>query len=186
MSLLRLNLEHPAVDVAVSKSGTRLAVLSDRSLSVYTIGISIRPVPAPELLWRSDVLQGHVPRHVAFLGDERVCVLTDSWNEQESYLWSSQGEELICCGPILESGRISSLVTSLDNQKLYVQYQDGALYHVELGDDLTSSPPQTTLVFKASLFAPEVVVVQLEGKVRVYQLTQNLSLTVAASGFRPN
>jgi elongator complex protein 1 len=166
MSLHQLKLDYKAVDVAISKTGSRLAVLSDTDIAVYNMDLAKRPVPPPSLLWRSDAISGHVARHVAFLGDEQIYVLTDIWDEEESNLWMSEGEELIFRGPLLEPGRSSSLVTSVDYQKLYVHYQDGALYEVEGDDSQGPSPLQTTLIHKSPSFAPETRVVLFDGKVR--------------------
>jgi elongator complex protein 1 len=165
MSLHQLGLKHCAVDVAVSKSGTRLAVLSDNGVSLYSMDITKRPVPVPSLLWRSDSLEGHVPRHVTFLGDEQVCILTDSWDEPESCLWVSRGEELTLRGPILEPGRTASLFSSSDHGRLYVQFQDGKLYEVGLDEDQCPDPSQTSFVLKTPSFTPEVNVILLEGQV---------------------
>lgn len=166
MSLHQLSLEHKAVDVAVSKSGNRLAVLSGTNLAVYATDVNKRPVPVPSLLWRSDALQGHVPRHVAFVGDDQIFVLTDSWDEEESYLWTAQGQELIFRGPILEPGRLSSLVSSVDYQKLYLQFQDGALYEVAPEDGDSQGPVPAMLAQKMPAFTPELKVHDVVGQVR--------------------
>jgi elongator complex protein 1 len=110
MSLHTLKLEHKALDVALSGSGTRLAVLSDSDLAVYALDMKKRPIPKPSLLWRSDTIKSHCPRHVAFVGDDQVHVLTDDWDNNESCLWRSQDEELVLQGPLLEAGSASSLV----------------------------------------------------------------------------
>lgn len=161
MSLQQLSLESQAVDVALSMSGTRLAVLSDTHISVYATDMTKRPVPVPTLLWRENALDGHVPRHVAFLGDDKIFVLTDSWDEEESSLWTSTEEELVYRGPILEPGRVSSITSSVDYQKLYLHFQDGTLYEVEAPNE---SQPQTTQIHRFPTFAPEVRVVMLDDK----------------------
>jgi elongator complex protein 1 len=156
MSLHKLSLEHKAIDVAVSMSGTRLAVLSDIDLAVYALGMSKKPVQMPSLLWRSDAFKGHTPRHVAFVGDEQIFILTDDWDEEESSVWVSNDKELVCRGPILESGRVSSIVSSADYQKLYMQFQDGAIYEAGPINAESESPLLKTLVQKLPSFAPEV------------------------------
>jgi elongator complex protein 1 len=165
MSLHQLKLDNNAVDVALSKFGTRLAVLSDRDLAVYATDMTKRPVPLPQLLWRSDSLEGHVPRQVAFVGEEQVYVLSDSWHDEESNLWTSQGEELIFCGPLLESGRASSVITSVDYQTCYVQFEDGGLYGIQPDDGQNQMPLESKLVQKFPSFAPEARICLLDGKV---------------------
>jgi elongator complex protein 1 len=184
MALLQLKLERKAVDVTISKSGTRLAVLSDGKVAVYALDVTRRPVPMPSLLWSDEyVLEdlGHnAPRQVAFIGDEQVCVLTDNWDGYGSYLWTNEGDQqsLVQWGSVetymasLDSGSVSSLVTSVDAQKLYLQFQDGALYEVESIQQQVSS-----LVVKAPSFAPEVKVVEFDGKVRVRLCYAQLGLT---------
>lgn len=185
MSLHQLALENKAVDVALSKSGTRLAVLSDTDLAVYSMDLTKRPVPSPQLLWRSDSIQGHVARHVTFLGDDQVLVLTDTWDEEESNLWTSQSEELVFRGPVLESGRVSSIVSSVDYEKIYMQFQDGALYEVANDDADAQSPLQTTLVQGFPSFAPETRVIVMDGQVRPLIIDVSPGLTETAHCFRP-
>lgn len=171
MSLLRLNLSgNPADDIAISQSGVRLAVLSNEGCEVYAMDMNKKPITVPKCLWRHTFSGSHVPRHVAFIGDERLYILTDSWDEPESCLWAFQGQEPVMKSPILEAGRISSLVPSVDHEKLYLQYQDGSLCEVETGEDSTASSLQTTLVFRSTLFGPEVKVAEIEGKVGVLTL----------------
>jgi elongator complex protein 1 len=161
MSLHRLALEQKAVDVAVSASGTLLAVLSNTCLSVYAMDMSKRPVPMPSFLWRSNALEGHVPRHVAFVGDHQVSVLTDSWDEEESCLWTSENNELVFQGPILEPGRTSAVFPGVEYQNLYLQFQDGELYELASESQLL-----TRLIHKFPSFTPEVQVVSIDEKVR--------------------
>lgn len=179
MSLHQLRLDHKAVDVAVSKSGTRLAVLSDKDVAVYSMDITKRPVPKPSVVWRSSTLEGHVPRHVAFTGDEQIYVLTDSWDEEESYLWASQGEELVFRGPVLESGRISSLVSSVDYQRIYLQFQDGALYEVIADEGQSEGPFQASLVQKMTAFTPDIKVYAFDEKVRSLTIESRQDLIIS-------
>jgi elongator complex protein 1 len=164
MSLHQLILNKKTVDVALSMSGTRMAVLSDTDVAVYALDMQKRPIPLPYLLWRTDVLAS-CPRHVAFAGDEQVFVLTDDWDEQESCLWTNKGEKLVYKGRIEGPAQTSSIASGVDFQNLYVQYQDGSLHEAkieEAGDDL---PLQSSLVNKFPSFAPEARVVTLNEQV---------------------
>jgi elongator complex protein 1 len=165
MSLHTLALEQKPVDVALSMSGTRLAVLSDKDLAVYALDMSKRPVAKPALLWRSDALQGHSPRHVVFTGDEQIFVLTDSWDEDESCLWRSEGQELLPQGPIMEADHASFLSSSVDYQDVYVQLQNGALHHIDTDESSADLPPQTSLVHKFPAFSAEAKTVVADGQV---------------------
>jgi elongator complex protein 1 len=164
MSLHQLSLDKKAVDVALSMSGTRMAVLSDTDVAVYALDMKKRPIPLPSLLWRTDV-SASCPRHVAFAGDEQVFILTDDWDEQESCLWTNKGEELVCKGRIEGPAQTSSIASGVDFQSLYVQFQDGSLHKArteEVGDD---SLLQSNLINKFPSFAPEARVVTLKEQV---------------------
>lgn len=165
MSLQEIALNSKALDVALSMSGTRLAVLSDTAVTVYGLDLHRRPLPRPVFLWKSTALEGTCPRQVAFLGDEQVCVLTDSWDDGESHIWTSDGEELVQLGPILEAAKVSSLSSSLDFQKLHVLFQTGMLHEVLLGGRPGSSCVETSLVTTLPSFASEVRVTSIDGKV---------------------
>ena len=165
MSLHTLPLERKAVDVAFSGSSSRLAVLSDSKLTVYALDMHKRPLPKPSLMWRSDVLNGHCPRHVAFLDDETICVLTDSWDEDESSLWSSVGETLNYRGPLVELESVSSLFSSAEYNKLYIQFQNGALHELEELEPQNDLPPISSPIHRFPSLAPEVKVVSVEGQV---------------------
>ncbi|KAF2635875.1 elongator complex protein 1 [Massarina eburnea CBS 473.64] len=173
MSLQQLSLDKKALDVALSMSGTRLAVLSDSDLAVYTVDLKKRPVPVPTLLWRSKSLEEAYPRHVAFLGDDRVCILADNWDEEESSIWISEGEELLPKGPILEPGQVSSLTSGIDFQKVYVSFQNGSIHELLLGEAADDLPLQTSLALSLPSFSPEVKISILEGKPVAFGLTKS-------------
>jgi len=165
MSLYQLSLDYKAVDVALSMSGTRLAVLSDTDVAVYALDMGKRPVPSPTLLCRIEALKGHCPRHVAFVGDEQIFVLTDRWDEENSRLWTSKGEKLVYQERVQGPGRTSSIVPSVDYQMLYLQFQDGSLHEVRKDEAPSNSSLQSRLVNKFPSFAPEVRVVIFDGMV---------------------
>jgi elongator complex protein 1 len=165
MSLHTLALDSKPIDVALSKSGTRLAVLSDQDLAVYALDLNKRPIPKPAFIWRSDAVKDHSPRHVTFVGDDQIFVLTDSWDEDESHLWRSEGEMLLSQGPIIEAESASLLLSSVDHETLHVQFQNGALHQIGTEEATADLPPQTSLVNKFPSPAPEVQVVEIEGQV---------------------
>jgi elongator complex protein 1 len=167
MAFHTLVLERKAIDVAISKSGSRIAVLSDSDLAVYALDLNKRPIPKPVLLWRSDAIKTHCPRHVAFIGDEEVFCLTDNWDENESFLWRSKGEDLVPLGPIVEAEGVSSLISDLDRKALCVQLQNGALHFIDTVEDSADLPPQTSLMHKFSSLAPEYSIATVEGQVCV-------------------
>jgi elongator complex protein 1 len=168
MSLQRLDIDGKAIDVALSMSGTSLAVLSDTNVAVYAVDLKKRPVPPPTLLWRSTALSRACPRHVTFLGDERFCVLADKWDEEESFIWVSEGQDLVSKGPILEPGKVSSITTSVDYQQIYINFQDGSIHELVLGEGTDDLPLQSSQVTTLPSFAPEVRITSLDEKVRYY------------------
>jgi elongator complex protein 1 len=68
------------VDVAFSKSGTRIAVLMRDCFSIYMWSLKTRPVPSP-ILESSHPLPDNVdnrPRQIAFLNENEVYILRNS------------------------------------------------------------------------------------------------------------
>jgi elongator complex protein 1 len=170
MAFHTLVLERKALDVAISRSGSRIAVLSDSDLAFYALDLNKRPVPKPVLLWRNDAFKSHCPRHIAFVGDEQLFCLTDSWDENESFLWRSKGNEVLPLGPIVEPEGVSSLVSDLDRKTLCIQLQNGALRIIDTTEDSAGLPPQTSLMHKFSSLAPEYSIATVEEQVRVEML----------------
>lgn len=170
MAFCTLLLDHKPTDVALSKAGTRLAVLSDNHLAVYGLDVTKRPIIRPSLLWQSDALAGHSARHVTFVGDEQLYVLTDSWLDDESSLWRSEDQMLLPQGPLVEAECVSSLTSGVDYCSLYLQLQSGALHQVDTSEATSDLPPQTMLVQKLPAFAPEARFITFDG--RVSQLHQ--------------
>ena len=74
-----LALDSNAIDVAFSKSGTRIAVLMNNRFSIYLWSLKTRPVPIPILESSyplSDAIASR-PRQIAFLDENEVYVLKD-------------------------------------------------------------------------------------------------------------
>ncbi|KAF2184333.1 elongator complex protein 1 [Zopfia rhizophila CBS 207.26] len=173
MCLHQLSLENKAVDVAISKSGTRLAVLSHQGIEFYALDMTRRPIPAPELLWRDDALQGHCPRHIAFSGDDEVFVLADHWDEEDCSLWTSREKQLSRRGWIVGNGKVSSLFAGLDFKNMYVQFQDGSLRLLQMDEISSDAQIHTILVNKFPSFAPESRVMSQDGKTLSFGLVKS-------------
>ncbi|KAJ5176282.1 uncharacterized protein N7482_002159 [Penicillium canariense] len=75
-----LKLDSNVVDVAFSKSGTRIAVLMEKSFSVFLWSLKSRPVPVPilESSYPLSAAPTSRPRQVAFLNETEVYILKDS------------------------------------------------------------------------------------------------------------
>ncbi|KAF2441894.1 elongator complex protein 1 [Karstenula rhodostoma CBS 690.94] len=159
MSMLQLPLDRNAVDVAFSRSGTRLAVLSNTDVALFAFDLQKRPVARPSFLWRSSFSEGHIPRHVTFVGDDQLCVLTDVWDEEETFVWANEDERLVNRGPILEPGRASSIASDVESSKLLVNLRNGELTSVvEMRTDETVRTTPSTIL---PSFTPEVKTIML-------------------------
>lgn len=166
MSLLRIELESAATDVMISAKNRRIVVVSNKDVAVYGLDLSKRPVPNPTLIWRSDALDGQIPRQVAFLDDQHVYVLTDSWDKEENGLWASNDQdELLFQGLILEPGRASSIVQRVDYLSLYVQFQDGTIYDISPDGSLSNVAKRTALLEEYPSFSPEAKIAIVGGRV---------------------
>ncbi|KAL5440412.1 hypothetical protein PMIN06_009675 [Paraphaeosphaeria minitans] len=174
MSMIQLPLDRNVVDVAFSRSGTRLAVLSDKDVALFAFDLQKRPVTRPSFLWRSDFSEGHSPRHVTFAGDDQVCVLTDVWDEDETFVWVNEDEQLVNRGPILEPGSVSSIGSDVGSSKLLVNLRNGDLTSVvEMRTDETV---QTTPLTTLPSFVPEVKMATLEGELVAFGLAKSGAL----------
>jgi len=165
MAFCTVPLDQKPIDVAFSKSGTRLAVLSDNHLAVYGLDVTKRPILRPSLLWQSDALEGESARHVTFINEEQVYVLTDSWHDDENSLWRSEGQTLLPQGPFMDAEGVSLLASDAGYENLYMQLQSGALLQVDTNEAASDLPPQTTLTQKFPAFAPESKVIGIDGQV---------------------
>ena len=159
MALCTLALEKKPTDVALSKSGTRLAVLANNHLAVFALDVTTRPIRKPSLLWQSDAIEGQSARHVAFLDDEQLYVLTDSWVDDESSLWRSEDQMLLPMGPLIENNGV-------DYRGLYVQLQNGATHRIDTSEAASDLPPQSALTQKFPAFAPDFKIANVDGQVR--------------------
>ncbi|KAF2677310.1 elongator complex protein 1 [Lentithecium fluviatile CBS 122367] len=173
MSFHQIALGHKAVDVAISMSNARVAVLSDTDVAVYALDLKKRPVPVPTFLWRRATLEGFCPRQVTYLGDNQICILTDAWDEEGSFVWVYENEELICKGPIRATAKVSSITPSVDFQRLYAHFQNGTVHEVRFGDSSADAPLLASLIVSFPSFAPEVKVVLLGGEPLAFGLTKS-------------
>lgn len=75
-----LPLDSNVIDVAFSKSGTRIAVLMENSFAVFIWSLKSRPVPAPiiESSYPLSESPSRRPRQIAFIDENEVYVLKDS------------------------------------------------------------------------------------------------------------
>jgi elongator complex protein 1 len=161
--MLQIPLDCKTVDVAFSRSGARLAVVSDTDVAMFAFDLQKRPVVRPSLLWTSRFPEDHLPRHVTFVGDDRLCVLTDVWDEEEAFVWTNEDEQMVNRGPILEPGRVSSIASDVDFSRFLVNLRNGE--RTSVIEMATGESVQTTPITILSSFAPEVKTVVLEGDV---------------------
>ncbi|KAF2025124.1 IkappaB kinase complex, IKAP component [Setomelanomma holmii] len=175
MALHTLSLERKAIDVAVSKSGSRLVVLSERDLATYALDFDKRPIPKPQLLWRCAIAESRCPRHVAFVGDDQIYVLTDNWEEDVSSLWTVNGKSWVPKGPIIEPNAVSSLFSGMEYSRLFAQLQNGAVHEFDLSADSTDLPRHTIPIHQTPSFAPEVRMTVVHGQ-------QSLAFGLTKSG----
>lgn len=75
-----LTLDSNIIDVAFSKSGTRIAVLMNDSFSVFLWSLKSKPVPAPilESSYPLSYAPDNRPRQIAFLQENEVYVLKNA------------------------------------------------------------------------------------------------------------
>ncbi|KAL5382220.1 hypothetical protein DPSP01_006620 [Paraphaeosphaeria sporulosa] len=174
MSMLQLPLDRNVVDVAFSRSGTRLAVLSDKDVALFAFDLQKRPVTRPSFLWSGDFSEGHSPRQVTFVGEDQLCVLTDVWDEDETFVWTNEDEQLVNRGPILEPGRFSSIASDVESSKLLVSLRNGE--YTSVVEMRTDETVKTTPLTNLPSFAPEIKTATLEGEPVAFGLAKSGAL----------
>ncbi len=158
-------LDHKPIDVAFSILGTRMAVLSDQHLVVYAINMTRRPTPKPEILWQSHFSPDHSARHVVFAGDDRVCVLTNTWDKNESYLWYYAQGALFFQQKILESEEASLLISSIDHSETFIQFRSGAVHRIVVNEVEAEVQFSTIFVHKFPSLAAEAQMISFKQEV---------------------
>jgi len=164
MSKWQLKLEDPTVDAAISKSGNQIVILSGKDVCLYSVDFTKQPIAPPKLLWRSEPFVNQSPRQISFVED-KIFVLTDSWDDPECGLWEVDENSLIYHGPIGAEAPLSGLVTDLAYQDLYLLYQNGALHKLEPETGLNDGSNAGVLVNKFPTSTPDVRVIRDDGKV---------------------
>lgn len=125
MSHNQLALESNAIDVAFSKSGTRIAVLMENRFSIYLWSLKSRPVPAP-ILESSYPLSDDAesrPRQIAFLNDNEVFVLKNngpsSSRIERTHLETRVTESVYQSA---ETEQLASIFAGIGHQALWISH----------------------------------------------------------------
>lgn len=126
-------LEKNAKDVAINASGTRIAVLCEQDIYVYSYDIKKKPIPDPVLLWHATAETGYETRQVCFRGDSDVFVLAEEANGEASVILRFEIGTADLPIPIFEPHPVSSLFCSVDWDSICVQTSAGLV--LELGAD---------------------------------------------------
>lgn len=120
-----LALESNAIDVAFSKSGSRIAVLMSNRVSIYLWSLKSRPVPIP-ILESSYPLSDTTatrPRQIAFLGDNEVYVLKDdgpsSSHIERTHLETRVTESVYQSA---DSEQLASIFAGIGHQALWLSH----------------------------------------------------------------
>ncbi|KAJ6031230.1 hypothetical protein N7540_001962 [Penicillium herquei] len=120
-----LQLDSNVVDVAFSKSGTRIAVLMESRFSIFLWSLKSRPVPVP-ILESSyplpDAPQSR-PRQIAFVNDNEIYVLKDSGANQthiEQTMLETRESRIIY--EAAESEQLSSIFAGIGHQSLWFSH----------------------------------------------------------------
>ncbi|OQE91889.1 hypothetical protein PENNAL_c0008G02372 [Penicillium nalgiovense] len=120
-----LALESNAIDVAFSKSGSRIAVLTSNAFSVYLWSLKSRPVPVPilESSYPLSDAPASRPRQIAFLNENEVYVLKDNGPNSshiERTLLDTRTTESIY--QAVDSEQLSSIFAGIGHQALWFSH----------------------------------------------------------------
>ncbi|KAJ6135871.1 hypothetical protein N7512_001031 [Penicillium capsulatum] len=137
-----LPLDSNIIDVAFSRSGTRIAVLMEKSFSVFLWSLKSRPVPVPilESSYPLSDAPASRPRQIAFLNETEVYVLKDdapSTSHIERTTLETRETQLVY--QAAESEQLSSIFPDVGHQSLWFSHTGQAgrpltYSSIELGD----------------------------------------------------
>ncbi|KAF7114330.1 hypothetical protein CNMCM5793_008282 [Aspergillus hiratsukae] len=113
------------VDVAFSKSGTRIAVLTRDFFSIYMWSLQTRPVPSP-ILESSHTLPDTVhnrPRQIAFLNENEVYILRNSGpNSARIERTTLETRSTTTVYQAADSEQLLTMVTALGHEALWFSH----------------------------------------------------------------
>lgn len=120
-----LALESNAIDVAFSKSGTRIAVLMSNRFSIYLWPLKSRPVPVPILESSHPLSDAPTsrPRQIAFLNDNEVYVLMDNESNSshiERTILDTRSTESVY--QAADSEQLASIFAGIGHQALWLSH----------------------------------------------------------------
>lgn len=120
-----LSLDSNAIDIAFSKSGSRIAVLMKDHFSVFAWPLKTRPVPGPILESSyplSDAMDSR-PRQIAFLNETEVYVLKDAYpNNTHVERTTLETRVTKLAYQAADSERLFSIFPSLGHETLWLSH----------------------------------------------------------------
>ncbi|KAJ5745380.1 hypothetical protein N7520_010562 [Penicillium odoratum] len=145
-----LKLDSNVIDVAFSKSGTRIAVLMESSFAIFLWSLKSRPVPLP-ILESSYPLSDAVdsrPRQIAFVNDNEVYVLKNSApNTSHIERTTLETRETRLVYQTSDSEQLSSMFAGIGHLALWFSHarQPGhavtySIIEMTEGDDISIAP----------------------------------------------
>lgn len=124
-----LPLDSNIIDVAFSKSGTRIAVLTDKSFSVFLWSLKSRPVAMPilESSYPLSDSPASRPRQIAFLDESEVYVLKESApNTSHIERTTLETRETRVVYEAAESEQLSSIFPGVGHRSLWFSHASQA------------------------------------------------------------
>ncbi|KAL3481619.1 IKI3 family-domain-containing protein, partial [Aspergillus californicus] len=120
-----LGLDSNAIDVAFSKSGTRIAVLMDDHFSVYLWPLKSRPVPVPilESSYPLAEVPDSRPRQIAFINENEIFILKNRGpNNTCIERTTLETRETRVAYDAADSEQLMSIFTSLGHEALWFSH----------------------------------------------------------------
>ncbi|KAE8150092.1 IKI3 family-domain-containing protein [Aspergillus avenaceus] len=120
-----LELDSNILDVAFSKSGTRIAVLMKDRFSVFLWSLKTRPVVAPilESSYPLSDAPGRTPRKIAFVNENEVYILQSNGPANSSIEQTTlENRETKVVYQAAESEQLVSIFSDLENQTIWLSH----------------------------------------------------------------
>lgn len=174
MAFSEIDLQGNAVDVAVSRSASRIAVLHTESVSVYKCNFAIKPVSHPELVGIYDVPTTNA-RQIAFSGDDQLAVVCSEASSAVDTIHQIDLTSEIVSLPYDAPGKVASIFPRADHENICFEDALGNCYEVESFDESTSALQSQHLV-KLPIHCPSVEIWNDTEQTIVFGLSANGTL----------
>ena len=156
MAFSEVELQANAIDVAISRSATLVAVLHHQSISLYKCDFAAKRKALPEFV-KSFTVSTTTSRQIAFLGDNQIALLSTEANSEADVIYSIDiGNETVS-DPYDAASKVASIFSRADHGRICFETLEGNCFEIDSFDAPTLTL-QTQLLARLPVSCPTVEV----------------------------